>query len=205
MNRLKYTPDNFVLINDVYIRPYSAFCQDCEMLNIVNPLNENLYLLYTPDNGLEYIDTNGMHSPNDNQTNNNMDLIIASVDLFVQEKKKSLTLPITELPKQLRKATTEATITVDGVEYECNINTVMALLGLIRLLEELNDPTYKVQYKGVNGFHERTLEQLKVAGLQVGSYQNKAFAAEKITSEEVANGTITTEEQLKTRFTELMV
>lgn len=116
----------------------------------------------------------------------------------------SFSKSLTALPKQLRKATTETTITVDGVEYECNMDTVMTLLGLIRLLEELNDPTQEVQYKGANGFYGRTLSQLKVAGIQVGLYINTAFVAEKVTNEEVANGTITTEEQLKARFTELM-
>ena len=108
------------------------------------------------------------------------------------------------MSKELRKATTETIITVDGVEYQCNADTLVAILGLIRMLEELNDPDYTVQYKGVNGFHDRTLAQLKVASLQVGNYQNKAFAAEKTTSEEAANGTITTEEQLRARFAELM-
>lgn len=127
------------------------------------------------------------------------------VDLKAAEESAVIANRLATMPKQLRKATAKTIITVDGVEYQCDADTSMAILGLVRMLEELNDPTYTVQYKGVNGFHERTLGQLKVAGLQVGSYQNKAFATEKITSEEVANGTITTEEQLQTRFNELMV
>ena len=126
------------------------------------------------------------------------------IDAKTAEEAADVANKLAILPKQLRKATTETIITVDGVEYQCNADTSMAILGLIRMLEELNDANYTVQYKGVNGFFDRTLAQLKVAGLQVGNYQNKAFAAEKTTSEEVANGTITNEGQLKTRFNQLM-
>lgn len=126
------------------------------------------------------------------------------IDAKAAEEVADVAKRLTILPKQLRKATANDTITVDGVEYQCNADTSMAILGLIRMLEELNDPDYTVQYKGVNGFHDRTLAQLKVAGLQVGNYQNKAFAAEKTTSEEVANGTLTTLDEVTARYNELM-
>ena len=130
----------------------------------------------------------------------------ATLQDWVNEYKEvELANSLAALPKQLRKAIAADTITSDGAEYKCDNNTSMAIMGLVRVLEEINDPILTIVYKAENGFFDRNLTQLKAAGMQVSNRINKAFVAEKLTSEEVANGTITTEEQLKTRFTELMV
>lgn len=128
----------------------------------------------------------------------------AEIDARLVEESARVARSLAALPKQLRKATEETTLTVDGVEYECNTRTVMVLLGLLRMLEELNDPAHEVLYKAENGFFSRNLAQLKTTGMQVGNRMNKAFAAEKLTREEVANGTITTEDQLRARFAGLV-
>lgn len=128
----------------------------------------------------------------------------AEIDARDAEVEVEVVKQLEALPKRLRKDTTGTILTIDGVEYKCDIDTSMAVLGLIRMLEELNQADYTVPYKGVNGFYDRTLAQLKVAGLKIGDYQNKAFAAEKTTQEEVSDGIITTEAQLKTRFNQLM-
>lgn len=117
----------------------------------------------------------------------------------------ALAFTLAALPGQLRRAIDGSIINVDGVEELGGSKTRNAIAETLQFIEALgaNAPA-TVEWSAENGFHTLTVDQVRNLGIQIGLRRQKAFAAKKTLKEEIANGTITTVEAAKTRFSELM-
>ena len=116
----------------------------------------------------------------------------------------SLTRRLIEKPKQLRRSVSGNNITINGMEFKPDQDTLMAVVGLVRLLEEINDPDKIISFEAENGFFDLNLQQIKDVGVVLGGLQQKAFDTQKTLQAEVADGTLTTSDAVEIRFAELM-
>lgn len=121
-----------------------------------------------------------------------------------EERAKRVLRNLKRTPDKFRKGVNDISVTIEDMEFKPNKDTLMAIVGLTRLMEEVNDPEHTISYKAENGFFELDYQKIKTVGVVLGGIQQKAFSAQMNLSKEIDEGLIPNEDAAATRFSELM-
>ena len=114
----------------------------------------------------------------------------------------ALTEKLKALPTQLRKVVEDGPHTVNGIDIIMDLKTELRLNSTIKAMQEFNLDTQG--WKAENGYFTLSLQDFLTITSTVHSIISKAFAAEGITQREITDGTLTTLEEVTTRFNNLM-
>ena len=106
---------------------------------------------------------------------------------------------------ELRRNLSLGTVTVNGATVKCDDSTLGAISSTIMFFDKLggNAPA-SVAWKAENGFFDLTPSQVNQLGLAVFSRRQKIFSSAKTVESEVADGTLTTLDEVIARYNELI-
>ena len=118
-----------------------------------------------------------------------------------QRATNALAEQLRALPKKLRIAVETEAHTVNGMDIVLDSKTETRLLSALTRMQVVGNTT--TTWKAENGFFTIGQEDIVAIGTVIGEKISKAFNAQRVLEQEIADGTITTVASAKIRFEEL--